>query len=590
VAGAGAGRTRRAALAALLSGLLALIVYANALPNGLHVDDQQQIVDNAWIKDPSYLGEIFGSGVWEHAGRDSSYYRPMMYVLYMAVHGVSGIDPLGYHLLNVLLHVGCSVLVALLTWRVLDGRSPSKSKARSPFWASLLAGALFATHPIHTEPVAWAAGVADLSFSFFFLLALWLYSAEGRAGWLRLGASVAAYFLATLCKEPAITLPLVLVAYEWLLAPRLRGSRAWLRILPFLVAAGLYLALRDQALGAAPAGAPGEDLSAGRYVLTVLGLFSRYVEALVVPVGLNFWHVFRPPASALSLAAAWAALVAASVAAAFFWALRSDRRAAFALILLVVPLLPAFHVAALNQGIENAYAERYLYLPCFGYVLLLATLFDRALERRAAWAKPLAAAAGALVLLFAVGTVRRNPVWRDSFSLWSDAIRKSPDSAVVQMNYGFALMHRGQAERGRQHLRRAVELDPGRLDLIVQNGIAYARKGLNKQAMLEFNKALTIDPDRLEAHYNLAMVYAVVGWNEMAIRHYERTLDLEPRFAAAHNNLGILYARQGRQARARRHFESAVALEPANPDYRANLRQLEPGTGSKIPADPAPPR
>ena len=144
------------AVLAVVTGVavLAFAVYANSLANGLHVDDQQQIVDNVWIKDVANLGEIFTSGVWDHAGRVSSYYRPMMYVLYMAVYLAFGINSVAFHFLNVALHVGSSILVVLITWTIMN-RSGSRV---SPFLSSLVAGLLFAAHPIHTEAVAWAAG------------------------------------------------------------------------------------------------------------------------------------------------------------------------------------------------------------------------------------------------------------------------------------------------------------------------------------------------------------------------------------------------------------------------------------------------
>jgi Flp pilus assembly protein TadD len=256
------------------------------------------------------------------------------------------------------------------------------------------------------------------------------------------------------------------------------------------------------------------------------------------------------------------------VGAAAVAAVTRRRPAGFALVLLILPLAPALHVGALNQGIGNAFTERYLYLPSAGFVLLVAWAFGRLARVGRA---PTVAAVALVVVAYSVGTVRRVPVWENSLTLWTDAAARSPGSAIARMNHGFALLYDGQNEPGREELRAAARLDPEIYRFELDRGIAYARKGLLKKAILAFHAALTLEPACAPAHFNLGLAYEQRGQPDWAAQHYEQALAIDPAHAEAHNNLGILLAGSGRLDEARRHFEAAVRLQPEAPDFRANL-------------------
>ena len=560
------GATARAALAVFVA---AVAVYANAIPNAFVVDDIHQVVENDWIMGVRHVPEIFSRGVWEFEGRSASYYRPLMYVFYMAAWSLVGLAPWGYHLLNVLLHAAASVLVFAVAHRVLPGGA---APARSPWLAApFVAGLVFAVHPIHTESVAWVAGIADVGMTVFGLLALWLYLvADGRE---RVVMPLAAlsFLAATLFKEPGIVLPLVMLAYEATVRrDRWNTGRVALRLAPFAIAGAVYVGLRVHALGgfALTSAAP---LTPGRHVLALLALFAGYVEKLLVPVNQNFWHVFVPPES-FGSPAAWTALAVVAAALTAAWiAARRSAVVSFGVMLVLLPLLPAFHIGALNQGLENAFAERYLYFPSVG-AALLAGLAARHVTRLTA---PRIAVPVLLVSLVitagAVATVRRNTTWKNGLTLWTDAVGKSPGSAIARMNYGAALLYAGRSEEGVRELRMAAGIQPALVDRQIALGAAYAGKGRVKQAILAFHTALALDPRSAAAHYALGLIYEQRGAVDRAIREYEAALALEPSYAEAHNNLGVLYAEQGRVDRALPHFDAAARLRPGDPDYRANL-------------------
>ena len=189
--------------------LLALLPYANTLTAGFVYDDFPQVVDNPYILSFSHLREIFFSNVWSFQGAQgtTNYYRPIMTLGYLLCFKVFGLLPFGFHLANILLHTSVVCLLFFLTRRLFQSAS-----------LALLSAALFALHPIHTESVAWIAGVTDLELTLFYLLAFWAYvrfaNLPPRKAPLRFSLLLILFALALLSKEQALTLPLLATFYE----------------------------------------------------------------------------------------------------------------------------------------------------------------------------------------------------------------------------------------------------------------------------------------------------------------------------------------------------------------------------------------
>jgi len=194
------------ALPILIILLVSFGIYFNALFNGFVYDDKLQVLDNRWIKDLNHIPDMFSKSVWSFQGETiiSNYYRPLMHLFFMLNYYIFGLRPWGFHLLNILFHTGVSILVFVNASRLLRAPSNSSQLGEQGFVGSLLSppfvGALvFATHPIHTEAVAWVSGVPELSYTFFFLLSLYLYMRfeEGMKGMYPL--SLLSFSIATFC-------------------------------------------------------------------------------------------------------------------------------------------------------------------------------------------------------------------------------------------------------------------------------------------------------------------------------------------------------------------------------------------------------
>jgi len=597
-------RLLRRSLAALLF-VVSFVIYVGCLSNDFVMDDYLHILSNPWIKNPRYLPEIFGSSLWSYGGSNTSLYRPLIHVLFMGAYFLFGTDPRGFHLVNLLLHAGVTVFFFLLASEMLARRAPS---ARVGTVAAFAASMLFATHPIHCENVAWVSGVMDIACAFFFLCSLYLYARSAdTAGW-RYWLSVGTFFLATLCKEPALLLVPIFACYDWACSNgRTNWRRRLPRYLPFLLVIAAYSSMRVHALGGiAPVTARVRDMTGYEYVLNGGILFSRYLAMVLVPARLNVWHVFEP-ATSIATGAGIGAIASVVAFGSCAWVFaRRCRTAFFGQLLFLLPILPALYIPGLTQGIENAFAERYLYLPSIGFALLAGVLVNAMLPRRG-WRYAIAAAVTTIVTTYSVATVRRVAVWKNGYTLWSDAVAKSPQSGTPHIGLGDAYRDEDRIDEAIEQYRIGIELMPNAASAHADLGMLYARKGWIEEGIEQLKIALSLDPDSAVARNYLGVVYGKLGRHDDAIaqlqlaieahpsfqiayRHlgiayydagrvresiapFERAIELDPDDADAHNNLGVSFAVLGSWNRAIAQFERAVELDPENPAPRANLER-----------------
>jgi len=537
----------RAVLAACVA-LVAFAVFSNTLLNGFVYDDKFQVLANPWIRDVAHLPDIFLSNPWE-AGEElagapsssSNYYRPFAHLSYLVTFHLFGMEAWAFHLVNVLLHSGCSVLVFLLAARFLGDRG----RARSAPWLAAAAGVLFAVHPVHTEPVAWIESISDPMFSLFFLLSLYLYStaaSRGRIPGARYAGSIAAFAFALLAKEPALVLPAVLVAHDYAFArPSLVGrplSHA-VRYVPYAVVAIAYLVQRWIVLGGlAPVEAHGQlGLTTYQCLINVGPLLLRYLGKIVLPIGLTAYSSFH----VTSLAEPWAiaGLIALPLVAYVAWVfLRRSERAFLGLTILLLPLAPVLYIRVVQA---NTLAERYVYLPSVGFLIIVFVGVERLVRARPRALVPLAVAFCLVAGLAAVGTVRRNAVWRSDDTLWAETLRR-PVDPVKHVTWGNNLLSRGSVAEAIEQYRMAVELRPGDADAQRRLGVACAANGDYDEALRHLTIASTIEADAVVYH-NIGLVYRDMNRPAEAIENFRRALEIEPGFVPAERQLAALAAR-----------------------------------------------
>ncbi|MGD0885195.1 MAG: tetratricopeptide repeat protein [Thermodesulfovibrionales bacterium] len=569
-------RKRLPALPILVIFLVSFAVYYNALLNDFASDDTVQVLENHWIRDVKYIPDVFSESVWGFQGETviSNYYRPLMHLIFMFNYYVFGLRPWGFHLVNILFHAGVSILVFVIASRLLRASSSFSQRDETEFIGALqsppfVAAVLFATHPIHNEAVAWVAGVPELSYTFFSLLSLYLYMRyeEGTKGMYPL--SVVAFSLAPLCKEPALMLPIILMAYDSVFGKRAKGYLPFIkRYLPYLMVAGVYLGLRYHALGGFSPQEPHVVLSAYGYIINVFPLFLQYLEKLLLPLNLNAFHVLHPISSIFETGGIMSLTVAAAFVVVTFIAFKKKSKVCFALLVIALPLLPSLYIPAVG---ENVFAERYLYLPSFGFVLLIALALSWAKAVNPGLASGLLIIFLAVAVIYCLGTVTRNAVWRDDLTLLTDTVRKSPDAAIPHHNLGTAYGKQDRLNEAVDEFITALKLRPDFAEAHYNLGIAYGRQNRLDEAVNQFITVLKLKPDYAAAHNNLGIAYLNQNRLNEAANEFITVLKLKPDYTAAHYNLGTAYLNQNRLDEAANEFITALKLKP---DYAAAHNNL----------------
>ncbi len=524
--------------------------YAPTWQAGFIWDDDLHVTANPAIIGPPGLKEIWTT--------PAANYFPLTMTTFWILHALFGLNPLPYHLVNVL----CHALSALLLWAVLrQFRIPGAG----------FGAAAWALHPVQVESVAWISELKNTQSAVFFLLAVWYYARRlaaeyGPAGRprtpayrsLNYAAALLCAVLAVLSKSSTVMLPVVLILCAWgLRRPRPAGLLG--ELLPFFA---LSLAISgwtiwEQKYSAGAAGAEWSHSLAQRAAIAVRVPWF-YLGKLLWPAPLIFiyprWATDAGSVAILLFglaslgAGGWLYVRAESAgwARAAFWGLAT-------FLALLFPVL----------GFFDVYFFRFSFVgDHFQYLASMAALaLGGAVLARLPGTTRLIL--GAAALLGGAGmTWRQAHVYRSDLTLFTDTVAKNPAAWMAQSNLSAALADAGRPEEAITHARRALDLQPAYVEAASNLGRALTLSGRPEEALGPLQRAIATRPDYGEAHTNLGIAFAALNRDEDARRAFETALRLKPESAPAHYNLGQALAKMERMAEALPHFAAAIRLQP----------------------------
>lgn len=444
----------------------AVVVYLGVLGSGFVLDDLTIILVNPLVHNVSGLWRAFGTSYFP-PNLDITAYRPLTIASFVLDWPLQ--SAAWYHAVNLLWHVGASLLVAVLVRR-WSGDA-----------AGLLAGLVFAVHPVHVEAVANVVGRNELMAAVFVLLAIYAALERGSVWW-----SAVAMAAAVLSKENGAVVP-GLIAWAWVLGVRPAPARRRLAMFAasWVVVGAGYLALRWAVLhgmlrgsGNVAAVFLGQDALTTR--LTAVAALGDVARLLVFPLSLSAdyepdhrtaVHSVLDSRLALGVLAlgVWALLLA------WAWRRRGERKVeAFGLGWIAIAYSP---VANLLFLIQILLAERTLYLPSVGLAIAVGAAGRQLAGRR------LAAAAALVFLLGGARTALRVPAWRDQHSVALALIRDAPRSYFTWRYVGWDHLSAGRYDRAVQAFRVASEIYPNDARIYVAAG--HAQFALAHQAAAE---------------------------------------------------------------------------------------------------------
>jgi tetratricopeptide (TPR) repeat protein len=515
------------------------VVYLPTLKNDFIFDDRALVANNPLLRGAGSVKEVLTSG------------RTFRMITFVTDHALYGMNPTGYHITNILLHI----LTGLLVFWVL------KKISGQPILGFVTA-LLFLCHPITTEAVASIANRKESLHSLFSLLAILTYLTADRKPWLYF-ISIVSFIMALISKEVAIALPVLLIIIDllfreknlWVILKR-RGWFYGILLVPIIIGAvyrfrtvRLVDLLRFDVTGSIPY---------IKVVATSLAKIPDYLRLAIIPYPLSADYYTQIVTNILNIGTFIGFICVLGLVAGGFLLRRRQPLIALGLWWIFITWLPVSNL------IPSAYflAERYFYFPLIGITLIAAVGWE-VLRKRTKLSYVVL-----VVIIVILGglTISRNQDWRNEYQLWASTLKHQPDNPKAHYYFANALRERGQMKEAVQHFQKSVQLKPDFTWAWVNLGNIYTLNRDYNSAIPIYLKVLELVPDLSVAHNNLGCAYYNMGNIDSARIHYAKAVAENPNYGEAWNNIGIAQDESGHPDSAIYNFYQAIQCSPTWPE------------------------
>lgn len=614
--------------------LVTVVAFAPSLNNGfVNWDDPGLILDNPHIRRVGWE-----QVQWMFTSFHMGPYQPLAWLSLALDYSFWGLNPRGYHLTSLLWHVASAISFCVLSQRLLRMSIPKSSEQPILLGAcSALSALVFAVHPLRVESVVWVSERRDLLAGFFSIWTILSYmravreKQSGRSSIAWFVTSLLLFLAALLSKATTVTLPAVLSVLDFYPMGRLRWApKAWLQptVRPIWLEKAPYWLLSAMAGAAAiygqqTGGAMTSLESYGlidRLVLAAIGA-TFYVYKTLVPIELS--PLYELPVHFTPWEARFAvAGIAAPIVTILLVVIR--RRWPAALTVWLSYLIMLTPVSGLAQTGSQIAADRYTYLSCLGFAILLGGVVLKWLLNlvpNRSMQVPAAAACLVVPVLFLCPlTWKQSKIWHDSETLWRHALSLNSSNTGALINLGCTVGESDRLEESRELFERAIQIHPAHGDAQNNLGLLFRRLGKPELAighLLEagrrlprsaqtacnvglllieerhlpefgyesqeaqwqaaaewFGRALALRPDLVKAINGLGIVHKRLGHNDQAVAFYSRAMQVDPDNLEAHYNLAILLSEQGDEDAAMLYYRRALAVKPGHAGSCNNLAML----------------
>ena len=542
-------------LRAVAVALLGAWIYSPCIRGTWLWDDGLEVTRNAALRAPGGWWEP-----WVHPqGMD---YFPLKSSLQWLEWQLWGASPLGYHLVNLGLHVAS----ALLVWRLLLALGVR---------AAFLGGLLFAAHPLAVESVAWISefkNTVSLPPLLLASIAFVEYDRGGRrAPWVR----ALLWFAAALaCKTSTVMFPFVILLFAWWRRGRI-GGRDLRASAPFFAAALAMGAVTVWFQSTRAIGIAGTPEGLGARLTQAGWSIVSYARMCLWPAGQAPIYPAAPTAWP-----AWAPWLAVGALLGLFWSRRAawGRHALLGSGWFLLNLVPVVGIVPMAYLRISPRADHFAYVPLVGFVGVAAAGYGAALEawRKRSWLgvgarMPFAFGAVAVVGAMAFKAHAYSAVFADEKALWTSAVERNPGAWLARNNLGRVLLQERRFVEAAEQFREAVRIRPDSPEAHANLGNSLDEMGMAEEARGEYAAAIGIDPAFAGAHYNLGLSLLRAGRLDAAAAELRAALKLDPGHAAARNSLGLSLAGMGKLPEAMEQYHLALQLNPELPEAHLNL-------------------
>ena len=490
--------------------LLVFLTHINIFGNQFVMDDFDYIVNWPLIHDIRNWPQFFVDFI-PHP-RQPGIYSPLKTLFHSINYQLFGLNPLGYHVVSLLIHFVCVGLVYFLARRL-------SGEALTAFFSALI----FGLHPLHVESITYMTASIDMIGIAFLFASFYLYvqSCQGRFNKTHYLGSLMLACLAVFTHELAISLPVLFLWYELTLNHAQDTFKSkFSRCAPFFLVVFCYAFCKYLVLGSVTRG----EYIHGSFYLTMLVMIkamAKYVLICVAPFVLTHNQVisrgiysfdqedFDPSAVYAQsffdgpTSSVFFTLVIICYLAVRFY--KSKSLAVFCAGWFFISLLPVMNI--IPSGVY--FAERYLYPGMFAFSFLLAWgLF--CLIKKQGWMKYAAVAfVICLTVFYSVRTLWRNRDWRDDMTIFESAVRANPRSALMRTDLGIIYTRYQRPDKAIESFQKALAIRPDNPVTYFAMAEAFIQSGENQKAKEVLQRAVSLNSEYAQAYYNLAGLYAL---------------------------------------------------------------------------------
>lgn len=543
-------------------GLISWSVFGQTLGHQfINFDDDDYVFRNPKVS----KGFSVEGVVWAFTNVHAANWHPLTWLSHMLDCQLYGFNPGYHHLTNVLLHTATSILLFLVLRRMT-----------AFLWRSAFVAAIFVIHPLRAESVAWVAERKDLLSGLFFVLTLAAYVRFARGPWstARYGLVLFLFALGLMCKPMLVTLPLVLLLLDYWPLNRLAPASNEAKSLPLS-----RLILEKLPLLALSAGSAGATLFAQKTAMEPLADTSlmmklgnaiissvAYMRQMLWPSDLIAYYPFS--VSEITLARVLGSgVVLVSISVAVFF-LRRYRYLVTGWLWYLIMLGPV--IGILQVG-NQARADRYTYLTQIGLALAItwavADLCARWPHRRL-----FIGSLSAIILTTLILTARTQvSFWKDSQTLWSQVLSRSPNNVMAELNLGEAVLMLGRTTEAITHFERALHNAPRLATAHGSLGAALLKIGQVEAALSHFQQSLESKPNQASVHSSMAVALLEIGRVDESMTHLRKALEIDPNDGDTHYNLGNTFLQMGRARESLAAYNQAIKINPADAHALNNM-------------------
>ena len=537
----------------------------------INLDDDKYVYGNAHVQSGlnwnsieqafSFSSDIILPGKIGH-------WHPLTWLSLMLDYQIFGLNPSGYHLINLLFHVMNTILLFLIFRRMTK-----------TLWPSAFVAALFAIHPLHVESVALIAERKDVLSTFFWMLTMGAYSYYVEHPGLRRYSLVFLLFvLGLMAKSMLVTLPFVLLLldfwplqrfvetkpadpeYKWSLIYPLLWEKVPLFVLAILSSIVTYIAAQKggfmQSL---------EILPMSIRIGNVFISYIAYIGKMIWPRNLAVYYPY--PELLVPWQVLGSVLLLIAITVVVIWRTRKFPYLAAGWLWYIGTLVPV--IGIVQAGVQTV-ADKYTYIPLIGLFIMVAWGVPDLLKKWNYRKEILLTSSALSILCLSIITWTQVGYWQNNITLYDHALKVTDDNWLIHNARGVAYSGLGNYRQAIEDFSKAIEIKPGYPEAYFNRGVVYKGLGNYKLAIEDYSRAIEIKPRYADAYNNRGNAYSALGNYMQAIEDYSRAIEIKPGHVAAYNNRGSAYLNQGdnisgcRDARKACELRNCKLLEVAN--------------------------